>query len=44
MVNDGEIDSDLFELFITKKLYLKYANKMVDSKQIDNINEMELLG
>ncbi len=44
MVNDGEIDSDLFKLFITKKLYLKYANKMVDSKQIDNINEMELLG
>ena len=44
MVNDGEIDSDLFNLFITKKLYLKYANKMVDSSQIDTINETELLG
>ena len=44
MVNDGEIDSDLFHLFITKKLYLKYANKMVDSNQIDTINETELLG
>jgi len=44
MVNDGEIDSDLFNLFITKKIYLKYANKMVDSKQIDAIDEMKLLG
>ena len=44
MVNDKEIDSDLFDLFITKKLYLKYANKMVDSSQIDTINETELLG
>ena len=44
MVNDREIDSDLFDLFITKKLYLKYANKMVDSSQIDTINETELLG
>ena len=44
MVNDGEIDKDLFNLFITKKLYLKYANSMVSSNQIDNINEKELLG
>ena len=44
MVNDGEIDKDLFNLFITKKLYLKYANEMVDSNQIDRINEKELLG
>jgi len=44
MVNDGEIDSDLFNLFITKKLYLKYANDMVNSNQIDNIDELELLG
>ena len=44
MVNDGEIDSDLFSLFITKKLYLKYADEMINSKQIDSINEDELLG
>ena len=44
MVNDGEIDQDLFNLFITKKLYLKYANSMVNSDQIDDINEKELLG
>ena len=44
MVNDGEIDSDLFSLFITKKLYLKYADGMINSNQIDSINEDELLG
>ena len=44
MVNDGEIDSDLFKLFITKKIYLKYADEMINSNQIDDINEKELLG
>ena len=44
MVDDGEIDKDLFDLFIIKKLYLKYANEMVDPNQIDSINEKEFLG
>jgi len=43
MVNDGEIDSDLFKLFITKKLYLQYADDKLNPKQIDDINEKELL-
>jgi len=43
MVNDGEIDQDLFNLFITKKLYLEYANDNLDPQQIDTINEQELL-
>ena len=43
MVEDGEIDKDLFNLFITKKLYLKYANEMINKEQIDDINEKELL-
>ena len=43
MVNDGEIDKDLFNLFITKKLYLKYANDMVNKDQIDNIKENDFL-
>ena len=43
MVNDGEIDSDLFNLFITKKLYLEYADNELDPKQMDDINEKELL-
>ena len=43
MVNDGEIDPNLFRLLITKKLYLKYAHENLDSEQIDVIDEKELL-
>lgn len=43
MVNDGEIDPDLFNLFITKKLYLQYADDKLNPKQMDEINEKELL-
>ena len=43
MVDDGEIDKDLFNLFITKKLYLKYANDLVNKSQIDKIDEKEFL-
>ena len=43
MVNDGEIDPDLFKLLITKKLYLKYANEHLNSNQIDVIDEEKLL-
>ena len=43
MVKDGEIDSDLFSLFITKKLYLQYAKDNLDPNQVDEINEKELL-
>ena len=43
MVDDGEIDKDLFNLFITKKLYLKYANDLVSKSQIDKIDEKEFL-
>ena len=43
MVENQEIDKDLFNLFISEKLYLKYAKKHVDSSQIDKINEQELL-
>jgi len=44
MVDDGEIDKDLFDLFVTKKLYLKYANELINPNQIDSINEKEFLG
>ena len=43
MVNDGEIDPDLFNLLITKKLYLKYANEHLNANQIDSIDEKKLL-
>ena len=37
MVNDNEIDKDLFDLFLNKKVYLKYAKNHVDSSQIDSV-------
>ena len=43
MVVDGEIDKDLFNLFINQKVYLKYANDSLESSQIDKIDESELL-
>ena len=43
MVNDGEIDPNLFSLLVTKKLYLKYAHENLESEQIDEIDEKELL-
>ena len=43
MVEDNEIDKDLFELFINKKLYLKYAKDHVDSSQIDQIDKKQYL-
>ena len=44
MVDDGDIDKDLFNLFIIKKLYLKYAKELINPNQIDSINEKEFLG
>ena len=43
MVNDNEIDKDLFNLFINQKVYLKYAKDNVHSSQMDKVNEKELL-
>ena len=43
MVQDNEIDKDLFRLFIDKKLYLKYAKDHVDSSQIDQIDKKQYL-
>lgn len=35
MVKDGELDSDLVEFFVKKKLNLKYAQEELKSEQID---------
>tara|TARA_B100000614_G_scaffold240388_1_gene240705 strand:- start:25 stop:777 length:753 start_codon:yes stop_codon:yes gene_type:complete len=43
MVDDNEIDPDLFQLMIRNKLHLKYANEHLRPEQIDDINEKELL-
>ena len=37
MAKDQHIDGDLFQLFLDKKLYLKYANVCLNPDQIDDV-------
>ena len=41
---NGHIDSDLFDIFVRKKVYLRYAEQFLDPDQIDQVNEEELPG
>ena len=43
MKNNNEIDKDLFEIFIRKGVYKKYAEKYLDQDQIDAVDENILL-
>ena len=40
----GHIDPDLFAVFIREKVYLKYAEQMLDPRQLDAVDETTLLG
>jgi HD-GYP domain-containing protein (c-di-GMP phosphodiesterase class II) len=41
---NGHIDPDLFDIFVSKKVYLKYAKQFLDSDQIDEVDEAALPG
>lgn len=41
MKNDGQIDEDIYHLFLKKKIFLKYAQKYLKPEQIDNIDIKE---
>ena len=41
---NGHIDPDLFDIFVRKKVYLKYAELFLDADQIDEVNEAALPG
>ena len=43
MTLDNELDKDIFNLFINQKVYLKYADENISKKQIDKINDKDLL-
>ena len=43
MTLDNELDKDIFNLFIDQKVYLKYADENISKKQIDKINDKDLL-
>ena len=41
---NGHIDPDLFDVFIRNKIYLEFARKNMDEKQIDEIDESKIPG
>lgn len=41
---NAHIDPDLFDLFISEKVYLRYAEKHLDPDQIDEVNLSEIPG
>jgi HD-GYP domain-containing protein (c-di-GMP phosphodiesterase class II) len=41
---NGHIDPDLFDVFVRRKVYLKYALKFLDPEQIDEVEESKIPG
>lgn len=41
---NGHIDPDLFDIFVRKKVYLRYAEQFLDPDQIDDVDETALPG
>lgn len=41
---NGHIDPDLFDIFIRSKIYLEFARKNMDERQIDAIDESKIPG
>ena len=41
---DGHIDPDLFDVFVRKKIYLRYAEQFLDPDQIDEVDEGKIPG
>ncbi len=40
----GHVDPDLFDIFIRSKVYLEFAKKNMDERQIDDIDESKIPG
>src|SRR6266850_1613704 len=40
----GHIDPDLFDIFVRKKIYLRYAEQFLDPDQIDEVDETKIPG
>lgn len=38
MALQQDVDMDIFKLFLSSGIYLQYANKFLDTKQIDTVN------
>ncbi len=44
MKMDNHIDPDLFDLFVSEKVYLRYAHEYLDPDQIDEVDENNIPG
>ncbi len=40
----GHIDPDLFNLFVSEKVYMRYANEYLDADQIDEVDDHKIPG
>ena len=43
MANNGQLDKDLFELFVNRGVYLRYATEHLLPEQIDNVDSSALI-
>ena len=41
---NGHIDPDLFDIFVRKRIYLRYAEQFLDRDQIDDVDESKIPG
>ena len=41
---NGHIDPDLFDIFVRKKVYMRYAKQFLDPEQIDEVDESKIPG
>jgi len=41
---NGHVDPDLFDVFVRKKVYLRYAEAFLDREQIDKVDERKIPG
>lgn len=41
---NGHVDPELFDIFVRKKVYLRYANQFLDRDQIDEVDEEKIPG
>jgi hypothetical protein len=44
MKKNNHIDPDIFDIFVNHRVYLDYARKFLDPEQIDDIDEIAILG
>jgi HD-GYP domain-containing protein (c-di-GMP phosphodiesterase class II) len=41
---NGHVDPDLFDVFVRRKVYLRYAQQFLDREQIDEVDESQIPG